>query len=367
MMTLCHELIHIRRHDLVRGWVPAIAERLFFFHPLARLAAREYLTSREAACDAAVVRALDVSPTDYGRMLVRLGVAVTQPAFAAGGSPSSMSSLRRRLEMLQHTVSPETSRRWKWLIAAMVCALIPLHLVARTDAGQQPAPVRQVPEAPAPVAATAVAPAPREAAPRRAAPVEAVPAEAAARAVGPVEPPPAEAAPQAPAGEAARQADLADSQQNLEKSLAELVRGFQDAEAFRQKSTEYALQAELARLTAEEQSREAEMRRITELLNRGLIPSSVAQAARERAEQQLHVARARMHELIARRAQADPSLGGQLEQLTRQVEILAQQLKQVVEQQEQLAAAQRTLAEAAERIRRLVEDTERIRKTLEAK
>ena len=39
-MTLCHELMHIRRRDLTLGWVPACAERLFFFHPLARLAAR---------------------------------------------------------------------------------------------------------------------------------------------------------------------------------------------------------------------------------------------------------------------------------------------------------------------------------------
>jgi hypothetical protein len=249
----------------------------------------------------------------------------------------------------------------------MVCAVVPLQFVARTDAGQEPAPVRQAPEVPAPVSTTAVAPAPPEAAPRRAAPVEPVPAEAAARAVGPVEPPPAEAAPQAPAGEAARQVDLAASQQNLEKSLAEVVRRFQDAEAFRQKSTEYALQLELAQQAAEQQRLEAEMHRITELLNRGLIPSSVAQDARARAEAQSRASRARMLELIARRAQADSSPGGQLEQLTRQVEILARQLTQVAAQQEQLAAAQRTLAETAERLRRLADDTERIRKALEAK
>ena len=32
-MTLCHELAHVRRHDLLLGAVPALAERIFFFTP----------------------------------------------------------------------------------------------------------------------------------------------------------------------------------------------------------------------------------------------------------------------------------------------------------------------------------------------
>jgi hypothetical protein len=34
-MALAHELAHLRRGDLWLGWLPAIAQRLFFFHPLA--------------------------------------------------------------------------------------------------------------------------------------------------------------------------------------------------------------------------------------------------------------------------------------------------------------------------------------------
>lgn len=96
-MTLCHELTHICRRDLVLGWVPACAERLFFFHPLARLAAREYIGARESACNAAAVSALGVSAGDYGQMLVRLGIGHAGPALAASGSPFSASSLKRRL------------------------------------------------------------------------------------------------------------------------------------------------------------------------------------------------------------------------------------------------------------------------------
>ncbi len=133
-MTLCHELVHIRRHDLALGWVPALAERLFFFHPLARFAAREYLVAREAACDAAVLRALGVAPQEYGRLLLRFGVTRPEPGFAATGASPSTSSLRRRLDMLNHITHGPTSRRATWILAAIVAlALVPFQLVARTS------------------------------------------------------------------------------------------------------------------------------------------------------------------------------------------------------------------------------------------
>ena len=130
-MVLCHELMHLRRRDLALGWVPACAERLFFFHPLVRLAARRYVDARETACDTAAVRALGVSPAHYGRMLVRLGIGDAGPALAAGGSPFSASSLKRRLRMLERQDLP-VSRRW-WLAIVLIAAVvIPMQLVART-------------------------------------------------------------------------------------------------------------------------------------------------------------------------------------------------------------------------------------------
>ena len=132
-MTICHELMHVRRRDLLLGWIPAIAERLFFFHPLARLAAREYLVSREAACDAAVIRALDVEPQAYGRLLVRLGIGRSEPGFAATGSSTSSSFLKRRLAMLEHAsfsgIRPYVAGL---AITALALTVLPLRVVART-------------------------------------------------------------------------------------------------------------------------------------------------------------------------------------------------------------------------------------------
>ena len=194
-MAIGHELMHVRRHDLVLGWVPALAERLFFFHPLARLTAREYLTSREAACDAAVLRTLDVPAADYGRLLLRLGVGGVSPFLAAGGSSSSASSLKRRLDMLQHARHADFPRRLAWCLAALtLAAVVPFELSARPASSQAPAATAPVPArvesqpaptaAPVPVRQQAVAPIPVQ---RQA--VEPVPVRRAAPAPAPVQSP----------------------------------------------------------------------------------------------------------------------------------------------------------------------------------
>jgi beta-lactamase regulating signal transducer with metallopeptidase domain len=188
-MAICHELAHVRRRDLLLGWVPAIAERLFFFHPLARLAAREYAAEREAACDALVIKAMDVAPREYGRMLVRLGVSGLTPVFTASGSSPSRSVLRRRLDMLNDVTFTRSRRGAIVLIAAIsVAAIVPFHLVAReavflADASaveqQTAAPAVAAPVVAVPVVAAPVVAAPVVAAPAVAAPVQAKPARAA--------------------------------------------------------------------------------------------------------------------------------------------------------------------------------------------
>jgi bla regulator protein blaR1 len=132
-MAICHELAHVRRRDLLLGWVPALAERLFFFHPLARVAAREYVTEREAACDAVALRAMGAGPHEYAQMLLRLGVGRVGTAFTAGGSSSSMSLLKRRIAMLHDLSSGRVGRGAIGLLAMVaVLALTPFHLTART-------------------------------------------------------------------------------------------------------------------------------------------------------------------------------------------------------------------------------------------
>ena len=82
-MALCHELAHVQRADLWLGCVPALAERLFFFHPLAHFVAREYSVAREAACDAAVIETLDAAPREY--RMPASGARGVAPAGRCGG------------------------------------------------------------------------------------------------------------------------------------------------------------------------------------------------------------------------------------------------------------------------------------------
>lgn len=145
-MTLCHELLHIRRRDLWHGWIPSAASYLFFFHPLALLAAREYALAREAACDARVLHLLQTPAEDYGRLIVRLGVRPRDAAPAAAGASASFRTLQRRLIML-HDASLHAraiSPRW-WIVGAIAAVtVLPIRLVAQP--APQPAPPASEPQ-----------------------------------------------------------------------------------------------------------------------------------------------------------------------------------------------------------------------------
>jgi beta-lactamase regulating signal transducer with metallopeptidase domain len=152
-MTLCHELAHVRRLDLAFAWAPAVMERLLFFHPGARLAAREYAFAREAACDADVLQHLGEAPRDYGRLLLRLGVTRRPAALAAAQSSPSTRMLRRRLAMLNNH-APSRHGRGFWLAGALLLPLaLPLSLVAGQSDQPPPPPAPPAPAAvPAPPA-----------------------------------------------------------------------------------------------------------------------------------------------------------------------------------------------------------------------
>jgi bla regulator protein BlaR1 len=162
-MALAHELAHLRRGDLWLVWVPAIAQRLFFFHPLVAWAMREYALNREAACDAQVLQQHRAAPQTYGRLLLRLGVAQPVHSGLAGASPT-FQNLKRRLIMLQQTVNDTTPRARGWLLVVLVAiaGVLPYRVTAadpnqaqgmmQADSGvQAPAAAPTPPTPPAPL------------------------------------------------------------------------------------------------------------------------------------------------------------------------------------------------------------------------
>lgn len=133
-MALHHELVHVRRRDLWWGWVPALVQHLFFFHPLAHVIAREYSIAREAACDAAVLESRRYAAHDYGRLLLRLGVAPRPAAGVASASPTYV-VLKRRLLMLQNATSSSHLGGLVLTAAVVLFGLVPYRVTAA--AGEQ--------------------------------------------------------------------------------------------------------------------------------------------------------------------------------------------------------------------------------------
>lgn len=138
-MALTHELVHLQRHDLWLGLMPALAQHLFFFHPLVHLAAREYAIAREAAVDAAVVAGDRHCRQHYGRLLLQLGVAPRPGAGLASASPTFL-SLKRRLLMLQNTSSFPRVGAGLILAAVALAGVLPMRLVAMPGPPAPPAP-----------------------------------------------------------------------------------------------------------------------------------------------------------------------------------------------------------------------------------
>ena len=167
-MAMAHELAHLRRGDLWLGWIPATAQRLFFFHPLVAWAVREYALSREAACDAQVLQQTGTLPQAYGHLLLRLGIAHPMHSGLAGASPS-FHNMKRRLTMLQSSHSPgRRARGWSLILLLVLVGVLPWRVTAMAPqaAATQPATA---------TGATLISPAPPPVPPAPPAPLPPVP------------------------------------------------------------------------------------------------------------------------------------------------------------------------------------------------
>ncbi|WP_431635301.1 M56 family metallopeptidase [Dyella sp. KULCS107] len=219
-MALDHELAHLRRGDLWMAWAPALAQRLFFFHPLVHWAMREYALHREAACDAQVLQHAHAAPRDYGRLLLRLGVSHPLHAGLAGASPT-FENLKRRLTMLQHIEPSSRVRGWLLVVAVAAIGLVPYRVTranAPIDATAAPmpataaTPAARATPATATAAVASAAPQSRATPPAPPAPPHALPppppSPPAIDALPPPPPPPPPAPPKAIEGLSASHVDI---------------------------------------------------------------------------------------------------------------------------------------------------------------
>jgi len=131
--VLLHELVHVRRLDLLAQGVAQAACCLFWFHPLAWLALRQLRKERERACDDAVLLR-GVAPHDYAGHLMDLvrAISAKRSRWADAPAMAEASDLELRVRALldRGRNRRPLSRRAAVAIAAAVAAvLLPLAAI----------------------------------------------------------------------------------------------------------------------------------------------------------------------------------------------------------------------------------------------
>lgn len=168
-LILAHELAHVRRRDLLWGWLPLLARLVCGFHPLVRLAERELGMAQEIACDETALHLTGAASAAYGRLLVRVAAhfdPCPSHGFGMIGMTESYYTLKRRLSAMKNFVSVPRRHRTGvrfGLLTLGLAALVPWRVAAQSTPPAQGTPT--VPTVP--VTAPAAIPPETPAAPGR--------------------------------------------------------------------------------------------------------------------------------------------------------------------------------------------------------
>lgn len=124
---LAHELLHIRRGDLWVGLLQTLAQIVWWFHPLVRMASRVLSRETERCCDEAVIAHLACEPAVYARGLIEVLALKKQlqPVPACPGvRPVEVTSQRlERIMKLRQGCRKQTPW-WCWLAMFLLAAAV---------------------------------------------------------------------------------------------------------------------------------------------------------------------------------------------------------------------------------------------------
>lgn len=123
---LVHELLHLRRGDVMVNHLQVVAQTLWWFHPLVWWANREARRERERCCDEAVLSQITISPAGYARTLLDvldLRHRFSQSPLLPIASASDVNDQRLRHIMRPNTRFNRHTPKWCWLVLAVAAAL----------------------------------------------------------------------------------------------------------------------------------------------------------------------------------------------------------------------------------------------------
>ena len=87
--VLLHELAHVKRRDLLWGWIPEIARVVYFFHPVAHWVNYRVRLERELACDQLAMAHSGQDAAAYAQTLVRVVSHASEPAILKTAAATS--------------------------------------------------------------------------------------------------------------------------------------------------------------------------------------------------------------------------------------------------------------------------------------
>lgn len=133
-MTLCHELVHIRRWDDLAQFTERVVAALFAVHPVVGRLRRRIAEARERACDAAVLDDGQTPASDYARLLTTFADGSTPYRLGALSLSESPSSLTDRLSAMRSSMPSLLASRLALGTALVAVGLaLTLGVVACSD------------------------------------------------------------------------------------------------------------------------------------------------------------------------------------------------------------------------------------------
>ena len=87
--VLLHELAHVKRLDLLWGWIPEIARIIYFFHPFVHWVSYRIRLERELSCDQLAMAHSGQDAADYADTLVQVVSHTSEPAMLKTAAATS--------------------------------------------------------------------------------------------------------------------------------------------------------------------------------------------------------------------------------------------------------------------------------------
>ncbi len=138
-----HELAHIKRHDVLAGWVALGLQAVHWFNPLVWLAFHRLRADRELACDALALSYAPAGENEaYGLTIIKLLEGFGQSAWA----PSLVGILENKNQMKERIRMIAKFHRTDRGLALAVFLFAGLTLVTMTDAQNTAAPLPKGPQ-----------------------------------------------------------------------------------------------------------------------------------------------------------------------------------------------------------------------------